>query len=72
MKIKRIYFREMIINLGHKNNADVSTHKIEQVEHGFVVDDKVFVPYSNCREILIEQNEVESVAKPVKAKLKAA
>jgi len=72
MKIKRIYFKEMIINLGHKNNADSTTHKIEQVDQGYLIDDKIFVPYSNCKEVLIETEIAESVSKSVKPKLKAA
>ncbi len=59
MKIKRVYFKEMIINLGHKNNVDSSLHKIDMLGMGFLIDDKILIPFSNCKEVLVEPEAIE-------------
>lgn len=55
MKIVRVYFNTVIIALGHKTSVDSSTHKIETNDVGCLINDVILVPYSNCKEILLDR-----------------
>lgn len=57
MKILRVYFKEILMSVGHRNSVDSSNHTIEQLDIGYLIDSKVIVPFSNCREILVSCEE---------------
>ncbi len=53
MKVTRIYLRDLLVSMGHRSNIDSSLFSIEQVDIGFLIDNRVIVPFSNCKEILV-------------------
>lgn len=54
MKVKRLYLNDVSVALGHKKHVDGTLYKIEQVDNGFIVDDKVFIPNTSVIEALVE------------------
>ncbi len=73
MKILRVYFKDTVINIGHKNHADHSVHNLERTDVGILIDNKVLVPYQNCKEILLDCHTLsEEVMPAIKIKSKKA
>lgn len=62
MKVIRIYFTGTMLLLGHKSSIEASNHKIDKMDIGYLIDGRVFVPYSSCREVLVETEAFYSKA----------
>ncbi len=53
MKVLRIYFNSSMESLGHKSAINSGQYDIKTVAGGYLINSKVFIPTSSCKEVII-------------------